>query len=221
MTAAPVTPPLIAVVDYGIGNLHSAQKALARLGADARLTDDPAVIADASAVVLPGVGSFGACMDALRRRHLEDSVLDAAGSGRPFLGICVGMQMLFSASEESPGVAGLGVIPGVIRWIPGDVKKPQIQWNVTEVRVATEPLFAGLGRRPWFYFVHSLHGVPDDGGAVMATCEYGSRLNAGFRVGSVAAVQFHPEKSASWGLSLLGNFVEDVARDRVGAAVST
>ncbi len=135
MTAAPVTPPVIAVVDYGIGNLHSAQKALARLGADARLTDDPAVIADASAVVLPGVGSFGACMDALRRRHLEDSVLEAASSGRPFLGICVGMQMLFSASEESPGVAGLGIIPGVIRWIPGDVKKPQIQWNVVDVRV--------------------------------------------------------------------------------------
>jgi imidazole glycerol-phosphate synthase subunit HisH len=220
VTATPVTPPVIAVVDYGIGNLHSAQKALARLGADARLTDDPAVIADAAAVVLPGVGSFGACMDALRRRHLEDPVLDAAGSGRPFLGICVGMQMLFSASEESPGVTGLGLIPGVIRWIPGDVKKPQMQWNVVDVQVAADALFAGLGQQPWFYFVHSLHGVPDDDGAVTATCEYGSTLNAAFRVGLVAAVQFHPEKSAGAGLALLGNFVAEVAR-RMGAVVAS
>ena len=181
------------------------------MGADARLTDDPALIADAAAVVLPGVGSFGACMGALRSRGLEESVLDAAGSGRPFLGICVGMQMLFSASEESPGVAGLGVIPGVVRWIPGDVKKPQMQWNVVDVRNAADPLFADLGQRPWFYFVHSLHGVPDDGAAVTATCEYGTTLNAGFRVGPVAAVQFHPEKSASSGLALLGNFVDEVA----------
>ena len=110
-------------------------------------------------------------------------MLDAAGSGRPFLGICVGMQMLFSASEESPGVAGLGVIPGVVRWIPGDVKKPQMQWNVVDVRAAADPLFAGLGQQPWFYFVHSLHGVPDDGRTVTATCEYGSTLNAAFRIG--------------------------------------
>ena len=216
-----MTPPVIAVVDYGIGNLHSAQKALVRLGADARLTDDPAVIADASAVVLPGVGSFGACMDALRHRGLEDPVLDAAGSGRPFLGICVGMQMLFSASEESPGVDGLGVIPGVVRWIPGNVKKPQMQWNVVDLRAGADPLFAGLGEQPWFYFVHSLHGVPDDGRTVTATCEYGSTLNAGFRIGAVAAVQFHPEKSASWGLTLLGNFVADVASDRVGAVATS
>jgi glutamine amidotransferase len=210
--------PLIAVVDYGIGNLHSAQKALARQGADARLTDDPGLIADASAVVLPGVGSFGACMTALRSCRLEQPVLDAAASGRPFLGICVGMQMLFGASEESPGVDGLGVIPGVVRWIPGDVKRPQMQWNIVSLRENTDPLFAGLVRDPWFYFVHSLHGVPDDPDVVTATCAYGTTINAGFRVGSVAAVQFHPEKSASWGLSLLGNFVETVERDRVDAA---
>ena len=89
-------------------------------------------------------------------------MLDAAASGRPFLGICVGMQMLFSASEESPGVAGLGVIPGVVRWIPGDVKRPQMQWNVVDVGEPHDPLFAGLDAPPWFYFVHSLHGVPDD-----------------------------------------------------------
>jgi glutamine amidotransferase len=197
---------VIAVVDYGIGNLHSAQKALTHLGAEASLTADPERIAAADGVVLPGVGAFGACMAALRSRGLEAPVLEAARSGRPFLGICVGMQMLFSASEESPGVAGLGVIPGTVRWISGDVKRPQMQWNVVDVG-ADDLLFADLGRRPWFYFVHSLHGVPDDPGAVTATCEYGGTVNAAFRIGSVAAVQFHPEKSASAGLGLLGNFL--------------
>jgi glutamine amidotransferase len=213
-----VTAPLIAVVDYGIGNLHSAHKALTRLGADARLSDDPGLLADAAAVVLPGVGSFGSCMESLRSRRLEQPVLEAAASGRPFLGICVGMQMLFTRSEESPGIAGLGVIPGVVRWITGDVKKPQMQWNTVSVGDTADPLFAGLHREPWFYFVHSLHGVPDDAAAVTATCEYGTTLNAAFRVGPVAAVQFHPEKSASWGLALLGNFVSDVARRSVGLA---
>jgi glutamine amidotransferase len=213
-----MTAPLIAVVDYGIGNLHSAHKALTRLGADARLSDDPGLLADAAAVVLPGVGSFGACMESLRSRRLEQPVLEAAASGRPFLGICVGMQMLFTRSEESPGIAGLGVIPGVVRWITGDVKKPQMQWNTVAVRDTADPLFAGLHREPWFYFVHSLHGVPHDAAAVTATCEYGTTLNAAFRVGPVAAVQFHPEKSASWGLALLGNFVTDVAHRPVGLA---
>ena len=213
-----IARPVIAVVDYGIGNLHSAHKALVRLGADARLTDDVGLIADAAGVVLPGVGSFGACMAALRGRRLDEPVLDAAASGRPFLGICVGMQMLFADSEESPGVDGLGVIPGTVCWIPGDVKRPQMQWNIVSVVDDADPLFTGLESRPWFYFVHSLHGVPDDESVVTATCEYGTTLNAGFRRGSVAAVQFHPEKSASWGLSLLGNFVRDVAGDRVGVA---
>jgi glutamine amidotransferase len=216
-----MTEPLIAVVDYGIGNLHSAHKALIRLGANARLTDDPKVIATSDAVVLPGVGAFGACMTALRDRNLERPVVDAATSGRPFLGICVGMQMLFSASEESHGVVGLGVIPGTVRWIPGDVKKPQMQWNVVNLVEADDPLFAGLPRQPWFYFVHSLHGVPDDPAATTATCEYGSTLNAAFRVGPVAAVQFHPEKSAESGLALLGNFVGQVARGSTAVAASS
>jgi glutamine amidotransferase len=212
---------VIAVVDYGIGNLHSAHKALSRLGADARLTEDPDVIGESDAVVLPGVGAFGACMAALRDRDLERPVLEAAMSGRPFLGICVGMQMLFGASEESPGVAGLGVIPGAVRWITGDVKKPQMQWNVIDLVDADDPLFAGLGPQPWFYFVHSLHGVPDDSGAVTSTCDYGSKLNASFRIGSVAAVQFHPEKSAESGLALLANFVGQVARGSSTLAASS
>src|SRR4051794_22863785 len=110
--------PLVAVVDYGIGNLHSAHKSLQHEGADARLTADAGLIADAVAVVLPGVGAFGACLDALRSRHLEEPVLAAVESGRPFLGVCIGTQMLFDASEEDPGVRGLGVLAGRVRWIP-------------------------------------------------------------------------------------------------------
>ena len=121
------------------------------------------------------------------------------------------MQMLFDGSVESPGVAGLGVIPGEVRWIEGDVKRPQIQWNVVRSTGPPDPLLAGLGEEPWFYFVHSLHGCPDDPGAVVATCDYGGPVNAVFRAGAVAAVQFHPEKSAAAGLGLLANFVAGVA----------
>jgi glutamine amidotransferase len=217
-TSARTDRPVIAVVDYGIGNLHSAHKALARGGADARLTADPATIATADGVVLPGVGAFGACMGALRAAGLEGPVLDAVASGRPFLGICVGMQMLFGRSEESPGVRGLGVIPGDVRWLPGDVKRPQMQWNQLHVHDPAEPMFEGVRDRPWFYFVHSLHGCPDDAGAVVGTCDYGGPVNAAFRTGNVFAVQFHPEKSATTGLALLGTYVAAVARGRVGAS---
>ena len=203
--------PLVAVLDYGIGNLHSAQKALRHVGADARLTDDAQLIADADAVVLPGVGAFGACMTALRNAGLERPALDSVASGRPFLGICVGMQMLFSGSEEDGSTAGLGVIPGTIRWIPPGVKRPQMQWNQLRLLHDAEPMFDTLGASPWMYFVHSLHGVPDDPGVVAATCDYGGTVNAAFRLGNVFATQFHPEKSGDNGLALLGNFVRVVA----------
>ena len=203
--------PLVAVVDYGIGNLHSAHKSLQHQGADARLSDDVGLIRDAVAVVLPGVGAFGACLDALRARDLEEPVLDAVASGRPFLGVCIGTQMLFDASEEDPGVRGLGVLPGTVQWTPPGVKRPQMQWNRVDVATSDDPMFAGLGERPWFYFVHSLHGVPDDDTVVVATCDYGGAVNAAFRSGNVFAVQFHPEKSASAGLGLLGNFVSSLA----------
>jgi imidazole glycerol-phosphate synthase subunit HisH len=201
---------VIAVVDYGIGNLHSAHKALIAVGADAFLTSDPREIDAASAVVLPGVGAFGACMNALRERGLEEPVRASALSGRPFLGICVGMQMLFDGSEENPDVPGLGIIPGQVKWIPPGVKRPQMQWNILRP-VATgadsDLLWEGLGAEPWMYFVHSLHGVPLDPEVVAATCEYGGSLNAAFRIGSVFATQFHPEKSGPAGLQVLKNFV--------------
>ena len=203
--------PRIAVLDYGIGNLHSAHKALEHVGADAVLTTDPLLIAEADGVVLPGVGAFGACMHALRAAGLEQPALDAAGSDRPFLGICVGMQMLFSASEETPDVPGLGIIPGTVRWIPPGVKRPQMQWNRLIVDRPDDPMLAGLSDDAWVYFVHSLHGVPDDPATVAARCEYGTTLNAAFRRDNVFAVQFHPEKSSRHGLRLLGNFVAQCA----------
>jgi imidazole glycerol-phosphate synthase subunit HisH len=205
---------VIAVVDYGIGNLHSAHKALIAVGADACLTSDPADIDAADAVVLPGVGAFGACMNALRERGLEDPVRDAARSGRPFLGICVGMQMLFDGSQEDPDVPGLGIISGQVQWIPPGVKRPQMQWNILcptareQDHSGVDPMWAGLGEEPWMYFVHSLHGVPTDADVIAATCEYGGELNAAFRLGSVFATQFHPEKSGPSGLQMLSNFVK-------------
>ncbi len=200
--------PLIAVLDYGIGNLASARKALQRGGADAVLTADHGLIRDAAAVVLPGVGAFGACLDALRRAGLEEVAHEAVESGRPFLGICVGMQMLFDGSEEDPGARGLGIIPGSIEWIPPGVKRPQMQWNQLELVRSGDPMFAGLGAAPWLYFVHSFHGVPADPADIAATCSYGGTLNAAFRRTNVFATQFHPEKSAGAGLRLLRNFVQ-------------
>ena len=199
--------PLVAVLDYGIGNLASAQKALAHEGADARLTADLGLIGDAVGVVLPGVGAFGACMDALRKVRLDDAALAAVESGRPFFGICVGMQMLFDGSEEAPGVSGLGVIPGTVRWIPPGVKRPQMQWNTLDITRPDDPMFAGLRAEAWVYFVHSLHGVPSDPGHVAATCDYGGPLTAAVRIGTVFATQFHPEKSSTAGLTVLRNFV--------------
>lgn len=212
-----MTRPVIAVIDYGIGNLHSAQKSLETCGADARLTADVDVIASADGVVLPGVGAFGACMDALRSRGLEQATLDAVASGRPFLGICVGMQMLFTSSQENPDARGLDVIPGEVRWIPrtGDLKIPQMQWNRLDMAAnsdgSVDPMLAGLGDDPWLYFVHSLHGVPDDLTMVAATVEYGVTVNAAFRNANVFAAQFHPEKSSRPGLVLLTNFVQECA----------
>jgi glutamine amidotransferase len=212
--------PLVAVLDYGIGNLHSARKALETMGADARLTTDPGLVTDADGVVLPGVGAFGACMTALRATGLERPALDAAASGRPFLGICVGMQMLFGGSEEDRAAVGLGVLPGTVRWIPPGVKRPQMQWNRLDLRHPDDPMLAGLGADPWVYFVHSLHGVPDDPGIVAATCEYGGTLNAAFRLGNVFATQFHPEKSGPTGLRLLANFVGVCAAARTARGVA-
>jgi len=199
---------LVAVLDYGIGNLHSAQKALQRVGADARLTADPALVRDASGVVLPGVGNFGRCMEALERAELDELAIECAGSGRPFLGVCIGMQMLYQGSEESPDVPGLGVLPGIVRLLPEGVKRPQMQWNVL-VRRGTSGLLKGLPDPTWAYFVHSFAADNDD--HAIAVCDYGGPVVAAVERESLWATQFHPEKSGRNGLAILANFVAQAA----------
>ena len=201
--------PVVAVVDYGIGNLRSAEKALDRVGADARLTADVDVIAAADAVVIAGVGNFGRCMEALRAGGLDRPTLAAVEAGTPFMGICVGMQMLYEASEEAPGVPGLGVVPGTVALLPDTVKRPQIQWNLVERR-GPSGLFDGVDDPIWAYFVHSYAAPLSD--AVVATCDYGGPVPAAIEQGTVWATQFHPEKSSDKGLAVLANFARAAAR---------
>jgi len=200
--------PLVAVVDYGIGNLRSAEKALCRMGADARLVTAPADISAADGVVLPGVGNFGRCSDALAETGLWGPAFEAASGARPFLGICVGMQLLYSSSEEAPGSAGLGVFPGRVGLLSGDVRRPQMQWNLLSP-LRTGRLLAGFDRGAWAYFVHS-YAAPI-GKETVATCDYGGAVAAAVEHGTIWATQFHPEKSSSVGLGILANFVKACA----------
>ena len=203
---------MIAVVDYGIGNLRSAHKALEHVGADARLVSDPDEVTASSAVVLPGVGAFGRCAEALRQTGHAGAVCEALALGLPFLGICVGFQLLFEGSEEDPAASGLGVLPGVVRAIPPGQKRPQMQWNRlsrTSGRGQRCAMLEGLGESPWVYFVHSYAPLPDAGlgDAVVATCEYGVTLAAAVESDGLWGTQFHPEKSSATGLAILRNFV--------------
>ena len=195
----------IAVLDYGIGNLRSAEKALQHLGVDAALTTDPAVARNAAGVVLPGVGSFGRCMEQLRESGLEPVVHEAVEAGKPFLGICVGMQMLFEASEEAPGAKGLGIFAGEVRRLHTTERLPHMGWNTISIRHGSI-LFDGIENGSWLYFVHSYAPVPDDHGVIAATTDYGGDVVAAVEQGHVWATQFHPEKSAANGLRLLANF---------------
>jgi len=203
--------PLLAVLDYGIGNLRSAQKALEHVGADARLTADLGLIADAAGIVLPGVGAFGRCIEALRDAGLADVAAEAAaaagGGGRPFLGVCVGLQMLFDGSDENPDAAGLGVVAGRVHLLSDTVKRPQMQWNQV-AWTAGSALATGQPEPCWMYFVHSFAAVPDDPADVAGTCDYGGPVTAAIERGRLWATQFHPEKSADNGLHLLGAFVD-------------
>jgi glutamine amidotransferase len=196
--------PFLAVLDYGIGNLRSAEKGLCRVGADARLTADPNEIREADGVVLPGVGAFGRCMDALDRTGLAGVARDAVARGVPFLAICIGMQLLYDESEENPGRRGLGILPGVVRRLPDGVKHPQMQWNTLDQK-RTSMLLRGLPDPAWFYFVHSY--APDDMAHAIALCDYGGPVVAAVERGNVWATQFHPEKSGANGMRLLSNFV--------------
>ena len=197
----------VAVLDYGIGNLRSAEKALEHVGADAHLTADAAEIEAADGLVLPGVGAFGRCMEALRESKLDKLAVDAIAAGVPFLGICVGMQMLYEGSDENPEAAGLGVLAGRIRLLPDTVKRPQMQWNVLD-RVRESEMLRGLDDPVWVYFVHSYAAERTDD--VVATCDYGAPLVAAVERDRLWATQFHPEKSGAAGLGMLGRFVDSL-----------
>jgi len=198
--------PVIAVLDYGIGNLRSAEKALVHIGAPARLVNDPDEVAGAAGVILPGVGAFGACATALEASGLKEAAILVIEAGIPFLGICVGFQLLYERSDESPGIQGLGVLPGVVGRLPRGVKHPQMQWNRLD-RCAGRScsLLEGMGEGPWVYFVHSY--APQVGPETVATCEYGGTVAAAVERDNVFGTQFHPEKSGVAGLEVLGNFV--------------
>lgn len=197
----------VGVVDYGSGNLRSVSKALEAAGALVELVTDSARFETLDAVVVPGVGSFGDCADNLRSSGMWDPLTEWLRAGRPYLGICLGYQLLFETSEESPGVRGLGILPGqVVRFPSGNGRKvPHMGWNTLEE--TRGPLYDGLPGAPSFYFVHSYYPVPADPAAVSATCTYGEPFAASIRAGSLHAVQFHPEKSQSAGLALLKNFL--------------
>jgi glutamine amidotransferase len=198
----------IAIIDYGMGNLHSAAKALEKVGAQVAVTRDPDEVRRADKVVLPGVGAFGDCMKNLNERQLAPVIHEVIAAGKPFLGICVGLQLLFEGSEEDPGVAGLGIFKGLVRKIvaPG-LKIPHMGWNNLEYRTAS-PLFQGLPPAAYVYFVHSYHAAPTDETCITAVTDYGGPVTAAVGRGLVQAVQFHPEKSSAVGLKILANFKE-------------
>ena len=199
--------PRVAVIDYVIGNLRSAEKALQRVGAEAKLTGSHRDIDAADAVVLPGVGNFGRCIEALHDADLADITIAAADSQRPFLGICVGMQMLFDGSEESPTQPGLGVLTGLVVLLPDTVKRPQMQWNPIK-SVAADPL-VDQSDGEWMYFVHSYAVLQSP--QTLATCDYGGPMVAVAGRDNIIATQFHPEKSGRAGLDFLGAFVHRIS----------
>lgn len=199
---------MIAIIDYGMGNLFSVEKAFVKLGAEVVVTRSPEVILSADKVVLPGVGAFGDCMSNLAEYGLVDIIHEVIHRGTPFLGICVGLQMLFDGSEEDPGVKGLGVFSGMVRKIVApDFKIPHMGWNNLEV-VGNSPLFADMKSEPYVYFVHSYYAVPEDETLITAVVDYGGPVTAAIGRGNIHAVQFHPEKSGTVGLAMLSNFKE-------------
>jgi glutamine amidotransferase len=198
----------IAVLDYGSGNLHSVSRALAAVGGDVTVTADADDVRSADALVIPGVGHFGQCVGALRDTGLDRAALDVVATGRPVVGVCVGMQILFDGSEEAHE-PGLGVLPGRVRKLPDSVKVPHMGWNTVTWR-REHPLTAGIPDGTFFYFVHS-YAADDADDAVLGVAEHGRRFAAAAARDNVFATQFHPEKSGDAGLHLYENLVKAVA----------
>lgn len=205
---------MITIIDYGMGNLRSVQKGFEKVGFAAKVTADPADLRDAEKLVLPGVGAFKDCMDNLREGGFIEPIRRHVESGRPFLGICLGLQLLFTESEEFGRHQGLGIIPGKVVRFPGDMhiageelKVPHMGWNQIRLR-QDAPVFRGVADGSAVYFVHSYYVIPDDPTVVAAVTDYGIEFCSAIRRGNVMATQFHPEKSQQVGLRILKNFGE-------------
>ena len=198
---------MIVLIDYGVGNLYSVEKAVASVGGDVKISSSADDIRRADKIILPGVGAFGDCMKNLEATGLIPTIKQEISAGKPILGICVGMQILFAGSEESPCVDGLKIFGGHVRKIrAGDLKIPHMGWNA--IKFGDSKLFAGMSGEPYFYFVHSYHAAPDDKNIIAATTAYGEEVTAAIAFENIFATQFHPEKSGDVGLHVLKNFVE-------------
>lgn len=198
----------IVIIDYGMGNLASVLNAFRFLGFDAEVSDRPERLVSAPGLVLPGVGAFGDAVKNLSSSGLAEVIKEEIGKGKPYLGICLGYQLLFEGSEEDAGSRGLGLFKGkVIRFKAGDMKVPHIGWNLAEKR-KDDPILAGLKDPDYFYFVHSYYPAPEDPGLILTETEYGDRFASSVSRGNVFAFQFHPEKSQDAGLAILKNFGE-------------
>jgi len=195
----------IAIIDYGVGNLRSVEKAFAANGVAASVTNQIDEIAHADKLVLPGVGAFASCMRGLQDRGFERLVMDRVAAGVPILGVCVGMQMLFEESEEFGTTRGLGILPGKVRRFREDQLVPQVGWNSIR-QCRAHPLFNGIANDAFFYFVHSYYCEPRDSETILGVTEYGSTYASVVARDNVAGVQFHPEKSQAMGLRMLANF---------------
>lgn len=200
---------MITVIDYGRGNLRSVQKGFESQGVEVRLTNSPGEVTAASGLVLPGVGSFGDCINNLEKQNLTGPISDFIKSGKPFLGICLGLQVLFESSEESPDAEGLGIVKGKVVKFPirkrEGLKVPQMGWNRVHTTMETE-IFRDIPQDSWFYFVHSYYVAPEENGIGVMKADYGMEFTAGIVKENIAAFQFHPEKSSDLGLRILKNF---------------
>lgn len=199
---------MIAIIDYDAGNIKSVEKALQYLGEEAVITRDREEILGSDKAILPGVGAFGDAMEKLHQYDLVDTIQEVVDRRIPFLGICLGLQLMFESSDEAPGVKGLGLLPGKILRIPkkGDMKIPHMGWNDIKIKEGAK-LFAGLEDHPYVYFVHSYYLQADDPSIVAATTEYGVTIHASVEKDNIFACQFHPEKSSTVGLQILKNFI--------------
>ena len=196
---------MIAIIDYGVGNLFSVEKAFTVIGEEVKVTGEAEDLKMADKLVLPGVGAFGDCMKNLEATGLIPIILEQITNKKPLLGICVGLQILFEGSEESPNAKGLGIFKGMVKRInASQLKIPHMGWNAV---LTHNELFRGLKENPYFYFVHSYHAVPKDRNIITATTEYGETLTAAVAKDNIYATQFHPEKSGDVGLQVLKNFV--------------